>query len=220
LQTSALKYWPFVLAFVAVAVWMMIAGRTPTGDEGLYTILTDEQYEQTLARVRELTKGPLIAYDSGQKLTNKQLDDLREGRTLVRRLIAYQPRNFPPYVIMGKTQRALGEMDEAVRNYEQALLLMPEDSTDPDVLWTAADVRYDLGVHYYNTSDYATAEGYAEDAVARAPTNAAYMASLGAIKSQLGKLDEARYWTSEALKYDPNDLVATALDEELKKAGR
>ena len=208
-----------VVVFLGICAWMFYAAHQTTGDEGLYSILNDQQFDETFKTVRDMTQQPILDFDSGKKLTQAELDELKKSKELIRRLITYNPTGFPAYVVMAKTERALGEQKEAVRNYEQALLQIPANSTDPNVLWTAAEIRYDLGTYYYESGDLKQAEPLAEEAVLRFPTNARYLSGLAAIKAQLGKFAEARLRVQQALAIDSNDPTARELDAELKKSG-
>jgi tetratricopeptide (TPR) repeat protein len=113
----------------------------------------------------------------------------------------------------------LGNSEEAVRNYEQALILLPSEYSDQETLWTAAEVNYDLGTHYYEVSDYKRAEPYALQAVQLINDHPKYLVGLAAIQAQLGKLKDARALVDAALALDPENAFTKSLDEELKRAG-
>lgn len=214
-----MKHWPLIVVFIAVAAWMAFSGRTPTGDEGLFSITDGQQFNDVLLQVRELSQEPILTFDAGGKLTADQVDHLKEGKNLIRKLIAFAPTNFAPYVMLAKTQRALGETEEATRNYLQALELIPKDSKDPDVVLTGAEVKYDLSTYYYERNEYEKAETLADEAIGTMPTNARYLSGAATIKSQLGKPNEARRLVDMALQYDPNDATARNLDIELRRLG-
>jgi tetratricopeptide (TPR) repeat protein len=214
-----MKYWPVIVALVAVAVWMVAAGRVTTGEEGRYSIVTDEQYVATLAEVRDKTQQPILDFDAGFKLSTTQVQNLKDSIEKIQQLIAFDPTNFGPYVMMAKTQRALGNSSEAVRHYEQALILLPSEYSDQETLWTAAEVNYDLGTHFYEASDYKRAEPYALQAVQLINDHPKYLVGLAAIQAQLGKLKDARALVDAALAIDPENAFTKSLDDELKRAG-
>ncbi len=214
-----MKYVPPLILFVGLAAWMLYAGRKPTGEEGVYQIVTLEQYDVALAKVRDLTQDPILKFDEGKKLTQHQVEDLKVGTKKIRQMIAFQPTNFGPYVMMAKSQRALGQAEEAVRNYKQALLLLPQEIKDQETLWTAAEVNYDLGTHYYEHGDFKQAEKYALEAVQMVNTHPKYLVGLAAIQAQLGKLKDARLLLDTAMLMDPDNKFSKSLDAELKKAG-
>jgi tetratricopeptide (TPR) repeat protein len=214
-----MRYWPVIIALAAVAVWMIAVGRVPTGEEGRYSIVTDEQYVATLAEVRDKTQQPILDFDAGFKLSTTQVQNLKDSIKTIQRLIAFDPTNFGPYVMMAKTQRALGNSSAAVRNYEQALILLPSEYSDQETLWTAAEVNYDLGTHFYEVSDYKRAEPYALQAVQLINDHPKYLVGLAAIQAQLGKLKDARALVDAALALDPENAFTKSLDDELKRAG-
>lgn len=214
-----MKHWPFAVALAAIGVWMVAAGRQPTGEEGRYAIVDDVQYAALLADVRDKTQQPILDFDAGFKLSSTQVQNLKDSIKKIKQLIAFEPTNFGPYVMMAKTQRALGNSSEAVRNYEQALILLPDEYADQETLWTAAEVNYDLGTHYYEVSDYKQAEPYALQAVQLINDHPKYLVGLAAIQSQLGKLKDARALVDAAKAIDPDNAFTKSLDEELKRAG-
>lgn len=215
-----MKYWPVLLVFAAVAGWMVYASGPASLDAGKYSILNDDQYKEVLAKVQELTTKPLVTFDEGTKLSEGQLDDLRQGVELTKKLIAFQPRQFGPYFVLAKAQKALGNVDEAIRNCEQALLLVPKNSKDPEVLSVAAEIEHVVSIYYYEKGLYNQAEVHADRAVQELTTNPDYLAGAAAIKAQLGKLDDARLYVSTALAIDPNNPTALDLDQALKEKGR
>ncbi len=214
-----MKYLPALILFIGLAAWMIVAGRQPTGEEDRYKILTGEQFDAALAKVRDLTQDPILKFDEGRKLTEKQVDDLKEGAKKIQQLIAFEPTNFVPYVMLAKSQRALGQAEEAARNYQQALLLLPKEIKDQDTLWTAAEVNYDLGTHYYENGEYKKAEQYALEAVQMINTHPKYLVGLAAIQAQLGKFKDARTLLDSAMQIDPDNEFSKSLDAELKTVG-
>jgi tetratricopeptide (TPR) repeat protein len=214
-----MKYWPAIVLFLGLAGWMFFSARTPTGEEGLFRILNPEQYNATLEQVKDLTFDPIIEADQGRKPTKMQVENLKAGSEKIKQLIAFDPTNFGPYAMMAKTQRALGNMDEAVRNYKQALALIPESITDQETLWTAAEVHHDLATFYYEKGDDKSAEEHAIAAVMLVNENPKYLIGLAAVQSQLGQLKEARANLDIALRLDPTNPVGKELDAELKKVG-
>ena len=199
---------------------MITAGRTPTGEEDLYSILSDAEYNQALKQVQELTQLPITMYDEGSKLSAGQIEDLRKGIELTKKLIAFQPTQFGPYFVMAKAQKALGNVDEAIRNGEQALLLVPMDAQDLETQSVVAEIAHVVSVYYYDTGKYERAEQLSDQAVQLFTTNPDYLAGAAAIKSQLGKLDDARLYVDTALAIDPKNPTALELDGELKRVGR
>ncbi|HXH61026.1 MAG TPA: tetratricopeptide repeat protein [Fimbriimonadaceae bacterium] len=214
-----MKLWLPVGLFVAVAAWMVFAAHSPSDKQGLYTIQNDVQFNEVLGKVRDLIQQPIVNFDSGVKLTDQQVKDLKEGETLIKQMVAYAPANFGPYVMLAKTQRALGEMDQALRNYQQALDMAPKDSNEPSVVITIAEVKFDLGSYYYERSEYDKADKLVDEAIGAVPDNAKYLSTSAAIKSQIGKPNEARTLVDRALKLNPNDATAKSLDVELKRIG-
>jgi tetratricopeptide (TPR) repeat protein len=198
---------------------MMAVGRQPTGEEDLYSILGDDEYNQVLALVQDLTQGPITQVDSGLKLNPQQVEDLQRGIDLTKQLIAYQPTQFGPYFVMAKSQYALGNIDEAIRNGEQALLLIPTEDPGQEVLSVHAELAHTLATYYYDKGSYKRAEELADTAVQIHTTNPDYLATAGAIKAQLGLQADAREYANLALALDPKNVNAIELDKALREAG-
>lgn len=215
-----MKYWPLLLVFAAIGAWMYFAAGAPSPDKGLFSILDDDQYRQVMAKVQELTTQPLVDVEEGRKLTETQRKNLERGVQLTKQLIAFQPREFGPYFVLAKAQKALGAVDNAIRNCEQALLLVPKNSDSPEVQSVAAQIEHTVAIYYYEKGLYQQAEAHADNAVKAFVTNPDFLAGAAAIKAQLGKLDDARLYVDTALAIDPNNLTAKDLDIALKEQNR
>ena len=206
-----MKHWALGAAFVAVFVWMFLAAGRPAGDEGLYSIFNPIQYSEGFATVRDLTEGPILAHDAGTVLSGEQTLALEEGREVARRLTAYEPRAFGPAFLLANIEQALGNADEAGRNYHQALLLIPKDTGDQNLRQTEANIRFNLGQHYYNRNEFLKAEVYTDRALALHHDSSMYHAAAARIKMRLLKAADARRLVEHALEIDPEDAAVQEL---------
>ena len=214
-----MKYWALGGAFAAVCVWMVLAAGGPKGGEGLYSIQSAVQYNQGLATVRELTEGPILAHNAGRALSVEQTEALEEGREVARRLTAYQPREFGPAFLLANIEQALGNADEAGRNYHQALLLIPKNTGDKNLRQTEAHIQFKLGQHYYNRDEFARAEVHADFALALEHNSSLYHIAAASIKMRLDKPAEARQLVEHALEINPDDSEAKELAKRLDGEG-
>ena len=210
-----MKYWALGAAFVGVCVWMVLAADRPQGAEGLYSIRSVVHYNEDLVRLHDLTEGPTTAYSAGRALSGEQTQALEEGREVARRLTAYEPRAFGPAFLLANIEQALGNADEAGRNYHQALLLIPKSTGDQSLRQTEAHIRFNLGQHYYNRNEFPRAELYADSAIELQHNSSLYHTAAARIKMRLNKRAEARELVEHALEIDPEDSVAKELAERL-----
>ncbi|MCH8979544.1 MAG: hypothetical protein IH945_09935 [Armatimonadetes bacterium] len=210
-----MKYWVMGGAFVALCVWMILAAGGPRGGDGLYSIHNAVQYNEGLATVRELTEGPIVAFNAGQSLGPEETQALEEGREVAKRLTAYEPRAFGPAFLLANIEQALGDAEEAGRNYHQALLLIPKNTGDPSLRQTEAHIRFNLGRHYFNRNEFLKAEQYADEALVLQHNSSLYHTSAAQIKMRLQKRADARRLVEHALEIDPEDAVAKELAERL-----
>ncbi|MCH7945532.1 MAG: hypothetical protein IIC73_05890 [Armatimonadetes bacterium] len=215
MQAKAIRYGALGAAIAAVCVWMVLAAGRRQGDEGLYSIQNPAQYNAGLTTVRELTGGPIRAHDAGRALSGEQTMALEEAREVARRLTAYEPRAFGPAFLLANIEQALGNADEAGRNYHQALLLIPKDTGDQNLRQTEAHIQFKLGQHYYNRNEFSKAEMYADAALALQHNSSLYHTAAARIKMRLDKRAEARRLVEHALEIDPEDAAAKELSERL-----
>ena len=210
-----MKYWVLGAAFVGVCVWMVFAAGRPQGSERLYSIWSAAHYNQDLARLHDLTEGPTAAYSAGRTLSGEQAQALEEGREVARRRTAYEPRACGPAFLLANIEQALGNADEAGRNYHQALLLIPKSTGDQNLRQTEAHIRFNLGWHYYNRNEFSKAELYADSAVELQHNSSLYHTAAARIKMRLNKRADARELVEHALEIDPEDAAAKELAERL-----
>jgi len=210
-----MKLWVLGAAFVAVCVWMFFAAGRPGPGDGLHSILTASEYNERLAKVRELTQGPILSYNAGNALSGDETVALEEGREIARRLAAFDPLAFGPPFLLANIEQALGNSEEAGRNYQQALLQIEKNSGNPDMRETEANIRFNLGQHFYNKDEFEKAEKFSDSALALHHNSAVYHTAAASIKIRLNKLGEAREMVRHALEIDPNDAVAQQLADRL-----
>jgi|GEM_PF-5791022 len=111
--------------WIAVFLLLVIGCGSRDGTQAI-RLGSEEEFAQTLAKARELSKKPLEAFIWGDELTEKDRADLRESSKLFRALVSFDPLQFAPHLALGKIEYALGNLDEAKKSLEQGMTLMPE----------------------------------------------------------------------------------------------
>ncbi len=181
--------------------------------------------------------------DSGDLRARRTLADMYRGaerfadaEPLYSELIAAQPNDWRPYFSRGAAREQLGRWPEAEADFQQALVLSPDQ---PDVLnylgysWVdrgehlqdglamirrAAEIRPmsgaiidSLGWAYYRLGDYAQAVDWLEAAVRLEPADATLNDHLGDAYWRMDRRIEARFQWQRALTFNPDDAESIRL---------
>jgi len=106
-----------------------------------------------------------------------------------------RPNMFQPYLMLGQIMQQSGNMHEALRNYEQANRLQPNNSS---VLVSIAEIMFELG-------DRVSAKGIACDAIAIDDTYVPAITLLASVLNVEGDYDQAFALLSCAIEEQPED---------------
>jgi tetratricopeptide (TPR) repeat protein len=160
---------------------------------------------------------------------------------MARHNVEKNPADFEAHYNLAAMLQARGKLAEAMKQYELALQLRPEDATvnnaiagvnmaagHPDAAikyLTAAlqarpdyfDAQYNLGTALAMTEDFKGAEEHFRAAVRINPQDANAEANLGGVLAEMGNLKEARPHLERALALDPNNGLARENLEQLKR---
>jgi tetratricopeptide (TPR) repeat protein len=212
------------LLVVGAALVMYMSNREVTTPEGVPLISNVSQYNDTLRRAVDLSKGPLEAYDLGDELTAGQLNDLREAARLYDGVDLFWPTKFAPYLPAGKIYYILGDQELAQERLQQCIENAPLEQ-DPSVRGvvnaTVYEAHYSLSLVKFALGDYKAAYAEANIAASGVPNSANYLAARASAAVQLKKVAEARKDVEQALKLDPNNKKSLQLQTLLShtKAG-
>ncbi|MBS1721676.1 MAG: tetratricopeptide repeat protein [Armatimonadetes bacterium] len=180
---------------------------------------TDE-YLAALKHVQELTREPFNAVHDGQPISERETKDLKEALTTIDGLIAYKPDNYGPYVLKGLTLRALDRDGDAIRSFQQALLLVPKELKEDDKA-AIARIHAEMASTYFDQQppDLVQAEKEADTALSIMPDDPTIKVDVASIKIEAKKPAEAKKLLEEALKADPSDKRAKDLLKLIQMAG-
>lgn len=199
-----------VAGAILLAVLVIGGCSRPADPNAPPIIRSAAAYEETRQEAWQLAREGLVASETGEELTPKQLYDLGEALRLFRGLVAFQPSNFGPHYGAAKIAHALGSTEEARRSYEQALRLA-SGSPSLEAKQVVADAHDSLSRLALIDGELKIAEDQARLAVAMEPENPNYQASLVSALVQAKKLDEARRVLAAASKLDPTNRRLIAL---------
>jgi tetratricopeptide (TPR) repeat protein/mono/diheme cytochrome c family protein len=177
-----------------------------------------------------------VNFDPAQGDPRKALQE-----ALARHNVEKNPGDFEAHYNLAAMLQARNDLEGAVREYEAAVRLRPEDAVGNNALGAALvaaghpeqgvaylqtalktrpdyfDAHYNLGVALASGEDFAGAAQQFEQALRLQPQDANVEANLGAALAELGRLPEAKSHLEHALQIDPNQPIAKENLEALKK---
>jgi len=127
--------------------------------------------------------------------------------------IAINPRDPFSWLDLGVCEKRLGNVDQAVEDYEAALRL----ASDPSLRRAA---YRNLGSIYRIQKDYVRASRSYESVLQILPDDFVGLTGLGLIAQKTGDLPHAIDYYSQAVKTEPSDAEYLLLGQALAKAGR
>ena len=151
---------------------------------------------------------------------------------LARHNIEKNPKDFEAHYNLAAMLQSKGKLDKAIREYEAAVLLRPDDAAANNgwgaalladgqprpatsILSAAIEARPDYAEAHYNLGIALTQMGDMEPAVEQfqtvlklQPDDANAEANLGAALAELGRYSEAKVHLERALQLDPNQADA------------
>ena len=162
---------------------------------------------------------------------------------LARHNVEKNPNDFEAHYNLAAMLQARDQVQEATKEYEQAVAIQPEDATANNALGEALllsghrdeaerhfetalktkpdyfDARYNLGIALAGQEDFAGAAEQFENAVRINPQDADAHANLGSALAALGKTAEAKTHFERALKINPTHSLARENLERLLQSG-
>jgi tetratricopeptide (TPR) repeat protein len=160
---------------------------------------------------------------------------------MARHNVEKNPADFEAHYNLAAMLQARGKLANAMKQYELALQLRPEDATvnnaiagvnmaaghpDAAIKYLIAalharpdyfDAQYNLGTALAMTEDFRGAEEHFRAAVRINPQDANAEANLGGVLAETGNLKEARTHLERALALDPSNALARENLEQLKR---
>jgi Flp pilus assembly protein TadD len=119
----------------------------------------------------------------------------RNSVTLLSRAVAVTDRNWLAMNNLGISYIDLGQYQQAIKYFQEALRIMPDDAKT----WNS------LGVAYDELGQYQQAIGCFQEALRIKPDNAKTWNNLGVTSGKLGQLKQAIGYFQEALRIKPDD---------------
>lgn len=171
-----------------------------------------------MAEAAKLSVGPIERFFAGEKLTEKQTNDLVEADRLITGVIAFDPSQFQVYVAVGRIQFALGDYELAEVALREAVHFAPSEPSS-DAKMVVAETHYLLSRTLFAKRLYAPAIEEAEIALKLAPENPDNLTARAAALIQVGKSEEAAKDLAHALEHYPDHARANQLRKLLAGSG-
>lgn len=131
-------------------------------------------------------------------LTRQQLGHWRDSETLLRHALAVTKDNYFAHKTLGDALGEKGQLDAAIRQYQQALRLWPDDS----------GARNNLGLIFSRKGQLDEAIRQYEEAIRIQPVNAHAQNNLGVALVTLGQTNEAMRRFEEAIRLESDHAEA------------
>ena len=178
-----------------------------------------------------------IHFDAAQGDPRMQLQE-----ALARHNIEKDPADFEAHYNLAAMLQAANQLDDAMREYESALHLRPQDAAANNAMGAALlasgqpakavayltqslktrpnyfSARYNLGNALAAQDDYAGAVEQFRLALQSQPDDADAEANLGSALAEMGRFPEAKSHFERALQLNPNHALAKENLEELQRA--
>jgi tetratricopeptide (TPR) repeat protein len=127
-------------------------------------------------------------------LTRQQIGYWKDGETLFRHTLAVTENNAIAHDGLGAALDNKGQIDEAIRQFQESVRLNP----------VYADAHYNLGVAFFQRGRTAEAIHQFQEALRLKPDHAQAHNNLGAALGRQGQTDEAIRQLQEALRLKPD----------------
>lgn len=160
---------------------------------------------------------PLRHFEDGERLTNDEIEALKQTENLFESLLEYEPKDLALHFGAGQVAFALEKYAKAETLLSEAVALAP-DVPDATVIQLAAQSSYYLSMSRVFLQDFEGARKAIEEALARDPQNANYLAQLGSVFVQMRKIGDAKIAVRMALSYNPDHAKAQSLMRLIERA--
>jgi Flp pilus assembly protein TadD len=153
----------------------------------------------------------IAAVAASAVLTRRQIAYWQNDETLFRHTLAVTQNNYFAHKALGTVLLSRNQTDEAIREFQAAIRLEPED----------AEAHNNLGIILLNQGQVVGAAREFELAIRYKPDNAEARYNLGNILLNEGRMDEAIRQFQEALRFQPENAGArNDLGVALESVGR
>jgi tetratricopeptide (TPR) repeat protein len=127
-------------------------------------------------------------------LTRQQIGYWKDGETLFRHALAVTENNALARTALGTALDNKGQIDEAIRQFQESIRLNP----------VYADAHYNLGVAFFQRGRTAEAIRQFQEALRLEPDHAQAHNNLGTALGRQGQIDDAIHQFQEALRLKPD----------------
>lgn len=201
-----------VLCICAASLW-----GCSNNASGPPAVHSSAEYDQLLAEAAKLSAPGLHHMEEGTTMSVEETTNLKKAKDIFIGLSDARPTNFANYMAIGKIDRALGDKEGALRNYQQAIQFRPMKVNNEDKV-ALAECSAELARSLYEEEQLEGALGYINDAISDAPENPDYYAIQAHILIQQKDVEGATKAIEHALKLDPHHEEATALKRLIAQA--
>jgi Flp pilus assembly protein TadD len=168
---------------------------------GLFILVVWGAYELTRQRrypVMALSTAGSVALVACLILTRQQLGYWQDGETVFRHAIAVTENNYAAYNHLGTALYRKGQLDEAIRQFEESIRLNPH----------SAEAHYNLGTALEQKRELNQAISQYAEAIHLNPNYAEAYNNLGTALGQTGQHDQAMRQFEEAIRLKPDYVEA------------
>jgi tetratricopeptide (TPR) repeat protein len=198
-----------------LALILVLSNRPAVTIEGVPVITSNDQYNDLLAEVKELTKVPLEKSVRGEVLTPDELVQLRQAAQKVDALNAFQPTIFAPHLLAAKVYQMLGKTETAEQRVRQAIYNGDQEMADciarkdtsrlAEVRLTMTEAHHVRSQLLVLMHEYKVALDEANAVLEAVPNSPEYLAGRASVLMQMGLYKKAALDLRKALTLDPNN---------------
>jgi len=196
---------------VAIAISGLHESLSPNG---LHIIRSPEEYNDTLKKADGLSKDRLIMVDKGERLSDDDMNKLKEAGKLYDELNIFEPEKMGPYFASGRIHLLEGEVSTAEDKFIQAINNAPLERnavTFQAVRSLTGESHFFLAQCLEVESDWPHAYSEVNQAISINPGFANYYYVRARAEVQLKKVKWAKTDLEAALRMEPHFEPARGL---------